>query len=231
MYNIKNASSSSDGLLVGGFIFLFIGAIMSLIFFFIFYSVNVFYNTSVEADDYSWSRIDEDSYRVTVEYEYDDEIYKCSPNITSSNKFEVEKVYFNDNNPEDCFIDLKEGLGYWIYLIFSLPAVFLIISFLMIIKGFSRKKKYKLLANNGILVKSIPCTVQNFGSQASGRYYARVEATYVFPDGTSKKLRQMVLMARKMKKDNITNCDLLYLLEDYNVYYLGFDIEYQSHVM
>ena len=231
MYNIKSTNSTSDGFLACGFIFLFIGIIMSTIFFFVFYSANVFYDSYVDASNYSWKRVSEDDYKVTVEYRYAGEEYSCTPNVTSSNKFAVEKVYFNENNPANCYIDLKESVGKWIYLILAIPATFVVSSLLMIIKGFERKKRFKLLANNGILVKRIPCTVQNMPAQVNGKYYARIEATYIFPDGTSKKLKQTVLVDKKKKNEIITSCDLLYLLEDYNVYYLGFDIEYQSHVM
>lgn len=230
MYNIKNNYSYS-GYLIGGFIFLFISLILSTVFFFIFYSVDVFYNNSADVYDYEWHRVDEDSYEARVEYEYDDEIIVCRPNVTSSDKFEIDKVYFNDDNPRSCMIDLKESVGKFIYLIISIPATLVLIALILIIKGFSKKKKYNLLKQNGILAKNIPCTVTNLNTQVNGRYYVRIEATYTFPDGTTKKLRQMVLVDRKKRKDNLNTCDLLYLLEDYNVYCLDFNIEYQSYIM
>ena len=230
MYNIKNNYSYS-GNLVAGFIFLFISIFISLIFFFVFYSVDTFYNTNVNPIDYKWERADEDNYKVTVQYEYNDELYICTPNVSSSDKFKIKKVYFNDSNPRNCMVDLKESVGKFIYLILSIPATFLIISLLLIIKGFSRKKKYNLLKQNGILAKNIPCTVTNLNTQVNGKYYVRIEATYTFPDGTTKKLRQMVLVDKKKRKDNINTCDLLYLLEDYNVYCLDLNIEYQSYIM
>ena len=52
---------------------------------------------------------------------------------------------------------------------------------------------------------------------------------YTFPDGTTKTLTQMVLGDRKVDKVNHNKCDLLYLLEDYSVYCLDFNIEYQSY--
>lgn len=230
MYNVKNNYNNS-GYIVCGVIFLLISLILSVVFFFLFYSVDVFFSNSADVIDYEWNRVDEDDYKALVEFEYDDEIYICKPNITSSDRFDIEKVYFNDNNPENCMIDLKESVGKFVYLIIAVPASLLLIALILIIKGISRKKNYNLLKQNGILAKRIPCTVTNLSAQVNGRYYVRIDATYTFPDGTTKKLRQTVLVDKKQRKENINTCDLLYLLEDYNVYYLDFDIEYQSYVM
>ena len=230
MYNIKN-NYSYNGTLVSGFIFLFISLFISIVFFFLFYNVNILYNNSTDVLDYEWHLVDEDDYKARVEFEYNDEIITCRPNVTTSDIFKIDKVYFNENNPNNCTIDLKESVGKYIYLILAIPTIFVLISLLLIIKGFSRKKKYCLLKQNGILAKNIPCTVTNLNAQVNGRYYVKVEATYTFPDGTTKKLKQMVLTDKKKINENINTCDLLYLLEDYKVYCLDFNIEYQSYVM
>ena len=228
MYNTKNVNSHS-GLLVGGGIFTFFGVIISIIFFAVFYIIPIIYDTKVPVDNYHWRRVDDDSYTPTIEFEYDDEEYVCRPNMTTSDKFDIEYVYFNEDNPHDCAIDLKEGLGNIMYYLMIIPGLFLGIGLILIFKGVGKYKKNKRLKFDGILVKNIDCTVQNLNMYANGKRYYRITANYTFPDGTTKTLTQMVLGDRKVDKVNHNKCDLLYLLEDYSVYCLDFNIEYQSY--
>ena len=228
MYNTKNVNSHS-GLLVGGGILTFFGIIISIIFFSVFYIIPILYDTKAPVDDYHWRKVDVDSYSPTIEFEYDDEEYECRPNMTSSDKFEIDNVYFKKDNPHDCAIDLKEELGNVAYYIMIIPGILLGFGLILIIKGIGKSKKNKRLKFDGILVKNIDCTVQNLNAYANGKRYYRITANYTFPDGTTKTLTQMVLGDRKVDKVNHNKCDLLYLLEDYSVYCLDFNIEYQSY--
>ena len=228
MYNIKNSNSYS-GYLVGGGIFAFIGLIISIVFFFVFYFVPLYYDSHVPVLDYTWEYANDNNYKATIEFEYDDEYYECRPNMTTSDKFDIQNIYFKADNPTDCAIDLKENLGNYIYLILVIPTILLCLGLLLIIKGIGKYKKNKRLKYDGVLVKNIDCTVQDLNMYSNGRRYYRITANYIFPDGSSKTLRQTVLGSRKEKHDNINKCDLLYLLEDYNVYCLDFNIEYQTY--
>ena len=230
MYNIK--SNNSAGGVAVGVIFAIIGLIMTIVFYFIFCGVKYFYNTKAKVIDYSWyynENRDDDAtlYKVDVTFKYKDEIYTCTPNYSTNQKHKVKYIYFKDTNPKSCMVDLKEEVGNYIYLIMLFPFMFFFIGLLLFIKFYSTNKKYKLLKQNGILAKNIPCTVVNLNTNVNGRRYVQIKAQYTFPDGTTKELKRTLLATKNDLNRN--TCDLLFLLEDYKIYYLDFNIEYETY--
>ena len=142
MYNIKNSNNYS-GYYVGGGIFFFMGLIVSIVFFCVFYLVPIIYDSHAPVKDYIWMPAEDNNYKPIIEYEYEGEIHECRPNISSSDKFKIKNVYFKEDNLTDCSIDFKEGLGKAIYIILVIPAIFLLLGLGLIIKGVGKHKKIK----------------------------------------------------------------------------------------
>lgn len=219
MYNIK--MNSSKAVAVVGWIFIVIGLIWSAIMFFLVYSPKTFFKHETIPENIEW-RIDQDGeYHAKVTYEYKKKEYQCEPSASSTSKFKIKRIYFDDNN--HCMVPIKDLFGPAIYAFYFSAFVFLGLGGGLVWSYYKQKKKIEALKTGGILVKNIDCETKLSSMFINGQRMYQITTNYTFPDGTTKILRQF---RTPSPGEEITEnkCDLLYLPDDYKTYYLDFHI-------
>jgi len=222
MYKIKGIDKS---LLIVGIVFVVISLVVAAILSFIFVFNTYFYDSKADVVLINWSYDQkDDEYSPELVYEFNNKIYYCKPNYSSSSKTDFKRVYFNESDPSSCTIDFKTSPI--IYLIFIVPGVFILFGSIMIIIYICKYKNINKLKNHGILVKNIDCELSKTSVFVNGVQMYKIKAIYTFPDGVSRILERKI----KSSECDIDNhqCDLIYLMNNYNVYYLDFDIEYEN---
>lgn len=219
MYNIK--MNSSKAIPTAGWIFIACGLLWTAALFFLVISPKTLFKHETIPTNVEWYFDNDNQYRSIVTYEYNDKEYHCKPSTSSSSKFKINKIYFNDNN--NCIVSIKDSLGPVVYAFYFVALVFFGIGGGLIWSYYKQKKKIESLKISGILVKNIDCEIKFISPYVNGLKMYQITTDYTFPDGTTKKLSQY---RTPSSGEEITEnkCDLLYLADDYKTYYLDFHI-------
>ena len=219
MYNIKK---SNKELVAVGIAFSFIGFIILTVFSFVFIFNSYFYDSKANIKKIKWVYdLNDKSYSPKLEYDFDGHTYYCTPSLKTSNRFEIDNVYFNKSNPNKCSINYKKMPILYFIIIF--PSIFIILGLIFLFIYFRKNNRLNKLNKYGILVKNIDCMLVSTNKYINGIQLYKIKALYTFPDGIRRELTGLI----KSSECDIDNhqCDLVYLMEDYNIYCLDFDIE------
>ena len=164
-------------------------------------------------------------YVPTYTYKVDDNIYTCKSRTSQNTKTNEGVVYYDSKNPSNCMTDYDEDV-FKVYKISMLISLILIlIGIFLAIRTRKIRKGLKVLVNNGILVKNLPFSV--FSRKIGNSYFSFVyylKVKYKFPDGVVRTLKSGIIK-HKADIENGGTCDLLYDPNNFDNYFIDFDIK------
>lgn len=187
------------------------------------------YDRSIEAYDVtsrSYYDYGTEAYHFQYEYHYKvgDNEYICTSN--QYNKETTPIVYFDSSNPADCstYKPSNSTSILSVALPFcALPILFIIIGVYNMIKVHNKTVATKRLARKGILVKNIQYTLVESGIWVNDVPLMCISTIYTFPNGETKELKSEPIKDRLLDESD-PYCDLLFDPDNYNNYFLDFEI-------
>lgn len=226
IYNVN--LKRNKALLSIGLIFTIIGAIFLILFgtfVFLDLSKKKSLDGEIAAYDVEWSSHINDEgnelYSPTYYYEVNGNKYICTSNSSSSTKSGKGIVYYDTTNPSKCMTDFESNSSFLFMIFLIIPLLFIIIGLFFIRKYINRNKVIKRLAYDGVLVKGIPCQIVNSNISLNNVPLKCLSISYKFPDGNIRNLKSDPL---HIINSNLMVCDLLYDANNYNNYYIDWEI-------
>lgn len=170
-------------------------------------------------------------YSPVYAYEVNGQEYTCgSSNVSSSVKPSQESVvYYKKGDPKSCMTAYENNVGKFLYIIVAVGGVVLAIGIVMRVKAAKQIKKAKYLAKNGKLIKGIPYIMEATGTVVNGKQVQRIVIDYTTPNGEPLHLKGYPRYDYKTG-DADGLADLLIDPNDYNNYFIDFEIGYSGDV-
>lgn len=151
--------------------------------------------------------------------------YECQSSFSSSTipSSDNNKVYYRSNNPSNCVTDYEANTSIILYLFMLLPLIFIIMGLINIVKLIKKIKRLKKLANEGVLIKNLPYTMESSNISLNGRALKQIVIEYNTPKGETLHLKSDARFDHK-EIDTDGAVDLLIDPNDYTNYYIDFNI-------
>lgn len=164
-------------------------------------------------------------------YTVNGEEYTCgSTNMSSSKIPSTESVvYYKKGDPKSCMTAYESDISNFLLIGVAIGGVALAIGIVMIVKAVKQTKKAKYLAKNGKLIKGIPYKMEPTGTVINGRQVLRIVIDYNAPNGEILHLKGYPRYDYK-SEDTDGLVDLLIDPNDYNNYFIDFEIGYSGDV-
>lgn len=163
------------------------------------------------------------TYSPNYEYEVNGTIFVCHSSTSSSIKSGDGIIYYNSNNPGDCMTDFDNNTNGFLFIFLLLPIIFIVVGALQLKKCFTKVKIAKELAKSGILVKNLPYQLVNSNISVNNVPLKCICIAYKFPDGVLREIKSEPLKGNILS-DADGMCDLLYDANNYNNYFIDFNI-------
>lgn len=180
-------------------------------------AINITWDEHYDSEDGSTT------YSPNYEYIVDGKNYVCNSNVSSSSRNAKGIVYYDSKNPSNCMTDFDNSSNGILAIFLLLPIVFIVIGGLQIRKSINKTKVAKELAKTGVLVKNIPYQLVNSNISVNNVPLKCICINYKFPDGVLREIKSEALKGNVLS-DADGMCDLLYDSNNYNNYYIDFDI-------
>ncbi len=152
--------------------------------------------------------------------------YSCKASVSSSNRPSSNTtIYYDSKNPSSCITEYDLSTAGFLYIFIGISGFILAIGLYFLVKNFRIKNRFKSLSTKGKLIKGLPYTVKTTNSYLNGHQGEKIIVTYTTPSGETKEF----VGKTRYDLDNIENTDVVDLLVDpdnYNNYYIDFDIQY-----
>lgn len=146
-------------------------------------------STRMEYDTYYDSE-DGTMYEPVYWFEHRGREYMCDPKVSQSwMPKQQETIYYETKNPENCMTDMGGFSIMFLLIGCGIPAIFIIISVLGLIKINKRVKKVMELNDIGKLIKGMPYRLEPTGTTINDRPVMRPVVDYVLPSGSTVQLR------------------------------------------
>ena len=161
-----------------------------------------------------------------IYYYYVDNVkYACYSSIPPQNGSST--IYYSSDNPSFCTLYIQtvsdnessDLLGITLFF----PGIFCFIGIIDIIRALYKYTVAKRLARCGILVKGLPYSLIESGIKVNNESLMCLCTVYTFPNGDVKELKSEPLPSKLLNyRDGI--CDLLFDPNNYNNYFLDYEI-------
>ena len=163
------------------------------------------------------------TYSPNYEYIVDGKIYVCKSTTSSSSRGGDGIVYYNSKNPGQCMTDFDNSSSGILAFFLIIPVIFIVVGALQIKKSITKSNIAKELAKSGVLVKNIPYHLENSNISVNNVPLKCIATTYKFPDGVLREIRSEALKGNVLS-DADGMCDLLYDPNNYDHYFIDFNI-------
>ena len=164
-------------------------------------------------------------YSPVYHYEVNGVEYTCGSTSSSSIYPNTEHgiVYYDSKNPAKCMTDYSSGSNFIVLAFLIIPAIFIIVAVLNILKVNKRVQIIKELNETGKLVKGLPYYMEPTGVVVNGVPIRRPVVNYTLPSGSTVVLQGDARSDKKFA-DADGLVDILIDINDPTKYYIDFEI-------
>lgn len=159
-------------------------------------------------------------------YRVDNIDYVCKNSFSSNKRVssELNKVYYDSKNPNNCVTEYNSDIGFIEIIVMTIPIILFVVGIYQNIKVSKKMKKMKYLAQYGTLIENLPYTMKPTNMTYNNERLFAINIEYKMPDGTIKTLVGDPRFDYK-RGDNDGLVDLLIDLSNPDNYYIDFNID------